>query len=194
MQSSGEHKPPGPITSTQPPNLPSLSSMSSWFARDTGWLRAQPSCTSHRFSHPLPSGPLGTYPGTYPPCSRPVSIAIQSSSIGASVAARYDLSKYFEQLVASAFQFGGGSRLIPFPFSRASRTGHRGKSCVSYSAAQERLTTSITRVPPRSSHNHPPDPIRFTASITWIGVEASKAGFGVSSHESVKQEQLLRAH
>jgi hypothetical protein len=37
--------------------VPSLSSMSSWFPRDTSWLRAQPGCTAHRFSRPLPSGP-----------------------------------------------------------------------------------------------------------------------------------------
>jgi hypothetical protein len=37
-------------------------------AQDKRRLRVQSGCTGHRFSRPLPSPPLGTYP----PCSRPV--------------------------------------------------------------------------------------------------------------------------
>jgi hypothetical protein len=40
---------------------------------------------------------------------------IQSGSIGADLAARYDFSKHFEKLVVSAFQFGQRPSSIPCP-------------------------------------------------------------------------------
>jgi hypothetical protein len=55
-----------------------------WFARDTSWLRALSSCSGHRFSHRLPSGPW-EHTLELPPCSRPISIAKSSPARSAPI-------------------------------------------------------------------------------------------------------------
>jgi hypothetical protein len=62
---------------------------------------------------------------------------IKSGSIGAGLAARYDFTKHFEQLVASALQFG------QLPVNLFS--GSRSECCSRVSEAQiKRLTFALT--------------------------------------------------